>query len=191
MNKLAKLATVLSLSSLVSCSGGDNLVEVDVTSAMLQIVPATAVSCHARKSAEDDQTTATADIAMAYFRIPKMTFTPAHATTRDIFITSIDISYTLPGSTSKTTCTFAGDSLAALRDDWWDSAGREAKIAANSTADKKVTTCGMYCGGIDKDLPAFSSTAEVRVYGYEQNPSDENDQTGFLTTTFVTFGKNQ
>ncbi|MBO9666856.1 MAG: hypothetical protein J7501_08590 [Bdellovibrio sp.] len=191
MNKLAKIATAFSLASLVSCSGGDSLVDVEVTSAMLQVVPGTATSCVAQKTAEDADTVPTSDIAMAYFKIPKMKFNPAHSTTRDVFITSIEISYTLPGSTERVVCPFAGDSLAALRDDWWNSSGREAKIAANSTDAQRTTTCAMYCGGINKDLPAFSATAEVRVYGYEQNPSNENDQTGFLTLTYVTFGKNQ
>lgn len=186
---LAITLTLVGLLNLSSCSSGESMLEVTVTTAQRPVIPASTSSCLARRVAEETQTTPTADIEAAYFTIPQMTFTPQHKD-KDVYISFIKITFNVPGQAETTVCTVGGDALAALKKaDWYQSPTKEAKIAAGATGASLQTECPIYCGGIDKDLPSFSSTAVITVYGYEQNPSDINDAVGFTTTTYINFGK--
>lgn len=187
MKKIISVLTLFGIVNLASCSGGENAVEVSVTTAIRPVIPAAVASCLAVKVAKDTATYPTPDVTAAYFSIPQMTFTPQHKN-RDVYISFIKITYTVPGS-SPALCEIGGDGLLALKADWYGSATKEALIPAGSTGDDTKTECPIYCGGIDKDIPPFSTTASITVYGYEQNPNDPNDAVGFTTTTYLNFGK--
>lgn len=180
--------TLFGLVNLSSCSSGESMLDVTVTTATRPVIPAATASCLSRKVAVDTQTTPVADIESAYFSIPQMTFTPQHKD-KDVYISFIKITYNIPGQSDTTACEIGGDALAALKTAWYTSATKEAKIAAGATGASLQTECPIYCGGINKDLPPFTATATVTVYGYEQNPNDANDATGFTTTTYLNFGK--
>ncbi|MFM6929621.1 MAG: hypothetical protein ACKOX6_14220 [Bdellovibrio sp.] len=188
MTKIISVLALLGIVNLASCSGSENAVEVSVTSAVRPVIPAAIASCLARKVAAETSTYPTADVTAAYFSVPQVTFAPQHQN-RDIYISYIKITYTIPGSSSPSTCEVGGDGLAALKTDWYASPTKEARIVAGSTGDALKTDCPIYCGGIDKDIPPFTTTASVIVYGYEQNPNDANDAVGFTTTTYLNFGK--
>ena len=188
MKKIISVLALFGIVNLASCSGGENAVEVSVTTAVRPVIPAAIASCLARKVAKETATYPTPDVTAAYFSIPQLTFTPQHKN-RDVYISFIKITYTVPGAASAATCEVGGDGLAALKTEWYDSANKEALISAGATGDDLKTDCPIYCGGIDKDTPPFSATASVVIYGYEQNPSDANDAVGFTTTTYVNFGK--
>ncbi|MGE5086805.1 MAG: hypothetical protein ACM3MG_10930 [Bacillota bacterium] len=187
MKKIISVLALLAIVNLASCSGSQDVVDVSVTTAVRPLIPAAVASCLAVRTAKDTSSFPTADVTAAYFSIPQMTFTPQHQD-RDVYISFIKITYTIPGG-SPATCEVGGDSLLALKQSWYISTTKEARIAAGATGDDTKTECPIYCGGIDKDLPAFSSTATITVYGYEQNPNDANDAVGFTTTTYLNFGK--
>lgn len=175
------------LALLTSCSGGgESLVEISVTSSVRMTIPAAGYSCLARKTAVDTSTSPSSDVSAAYFTIPKMTFKLADPT-RDTYISQIKVTFTPPGG-SETSCVFGGDSLAALRLSWWQTTLKEAKIAANSAEADRATDCPMYCGGVNVDAGSFTSSGTIKVYGYTQDPNNDDDSTGFTTTTYFTFG---
>jgi len=162
MKKIISVLALFGFINLSSCSGGENAVEVSVTTAVRPVIPAAIASCLARKVAAETATYPTPDVTAAYFSIPQVTFTPQHKN-RDVYISFIKITYTVPGATSPSVCEVGGDGLLALKSTWYSSTNKEAVIAAGATGDDLKTDCPIYCGGIDKELPACTSTDSIVI----------------------------
>ncbi|WP_413292885.1 hypothetical protein ACLSU7_15880 [Bdellovibrio sp. HCB185ZH] len=187
MKELIFALSLISLAGLTSCTSAESgVVEISVTSSMRLAIPAKGTSCYATKSALAGGTVAVPDVDEAYFVIPKITFKVADAA-KDTYVSAIKIYYTPPGGT-EITCAFGGDQLAALKATWWSNANKYALIPAGATDADKMTDCSIQCGGISVDAKNFSASGTIKVYGYIQDPDNDDDTTGFTATTFFTYG---
>ncbi|WP_413575765.1 hypothetical protein ACLVWU_15480 [Bdellovibrio sp. HCB290] len=162
-------------------------VEVSVGKSVRWTVPAQGYSCFSKRMAAQEGKTATPDVEGAYFTVPKMTFQIADSS-RHTYINAIKIFYKTPRGGEKS-CVFGGDQLAALSDFWWKNENKQALIRANPTSGRELEThCPVSCGGVEFDSGEFKAPATVRVYGYTQSQTNEDDQEGFVATTHFEFG---
>lgn len=183
------LLGLLATTVLAACAGSEETVTVSSSVSIAQLIPATATSCLATKQAQGG-TTPTSDISSAYFRIPQITFTKKDKD-KDFYISVINISLNVPGSSTPITCTAGGDALSALSDqgdlNWWANPnGHQALIPAGTAS--YTTVCAMYCGGITSST-TFSASATMEVFGLEQAVGS-TEQTAVKTTTTFTVQRN-
>ncbi len=174
---------------LTACAGSEEAVSVSPSVTVAQLIPSAATSCLALKQATGG-TTPTSDISSAYFRIPQITFTKKDKDS-DFFISVINITLNVPGSSTPIVCSTGGDALSALSDlgdvNWWASAsGHQSKIPAGTAS--YTTVCPLYCGGITSTT-TFSASATMEVFGLEQAVGS-SEQTAVKTTTTFTVQRN-
>ncbi|WP_413582431.1 hypothetical protein [Bdellovibrio sp. HCB288] len=183
--KLISLTLIsIAIASLTSCGGSEQSVEVSTSTAVRWTVPSKGFSCYANKTAQETNSTATSDVDEAYFSISKLNITSADSS-RDTVISLVNVIYTPPNG-SEIVCDFGAEELAALNSTWWADANKEARIPAGSTS--WSTDCPIRCGGISINIKSFTASGVIKVYGYTVDPNDEDDQQGFSTTTYFTYG---
>lgn len=164
MSKIAWALIVICSLHLVACSNEEANVDVVISSSALPLIPAPAVSCLAVKNAGGD--VATSDIAMSYFKVPKITFIRKN-TTKTLVIAFLKIKIMGPKGL-EISCESGGDGLAALSLTWWNNTGREASVPVGQASFE--TDCALYCGGIKTDS-TFTTTGVMEVYGLERDPT--------------------
>ncbi|QDK45905.1 hypothetical protein DOM22_12470 [Bdellovibrio sp. ZAP7] len=158
----------------------DNVVQLEVTKSTRYVIPAQTSSCYARKTAAANGTVPELDVEGAYTQIPKLLFKQTNPN-RDLFVSAVKVSVSgVDGR--ETTCTYAGEQLASLSDQWWSSTNKEAVIPMGATA--FGTDCPVTCGGFDMDKP-YTATGTVKVYGYTQGENGD-PQEGVVLSAPVT-----
>jgi hypothetical protein len=176
------LAIFLISSTLLSCGGADeSVLTIKSSISKALIIPTVAASCFAKLTATAGSPVST-DITSAYFRIPRLIFTKKNVGT-DLYIVLLRIKMQVPNSGAYE-CTFAGENLASLNSieetnggssstslSWWRRSTQEAIIPAGSTTWQ--TDCPLYCGAVNVEGGAFSTTATIEIIGYEQTPGSD------------------
>lgn len=168
---MKSIIAVLMLFAVAGCSGQDANLSVSTSAATVSLIPSSAASCLAIKTAGTSG--ASPDISAAYFRIPKVTFVKKNPA-NNMYIAQIKINISNAGNNTSYECRVGGDALSALSSDsnWWGSGTtHDTLITAGLTS--FTTDCPLYCGGVDAKVP-FNTTATMEITGYEQAPNDDN-----------------
>ncbi|WP_413586767.1 hypothetical protein [Bdellovibrio sp. HCB274] len=127
-------------------------------------------SCQSYRSAKDGERPQV-DIAGPYFEVPQLRITTNPY--RDTFISFVKI------ASENAICEIGGDSLAALHTDWWND-----KLAFIPAGKSNFTTdCAIRCSVFEANGKPMKAT--MKVYGYTQDPSSQ-DQSGFILTAPLT-----